>query len=348
MKIRFCAALMVLALAACDTPPAAVAAPISCASGSIAGQGSSAQDNALAAWIRDYQIACPAATIGYSSAGSGAGIKTFNNGTGDFAGSDSPLAAADQSRADARCRTGPAVHLPMVAGPIALAYTVAGVAGLQLRPATVAKIFAGTVITWNDRAIAADNPGVALPATRIVPVHRLDNSGTTANFTAFLAATAPADWKFPGASAWPAPGGLARKGSNGVTEAISGTDGAIGYVESSYARFHELPTARIGNGAGEFAPLTDNGAALTVAGAKVTGTGSDLRLAVDFRTGAAGAYPIVLVTYEIVCGAGSAPLVKSFLGYAAGPAGQAALTRIGYAPLPESLRARVAAAITHL
>ena len=344
--VRALGVLLLVAVAACDTPPAAPPAPIACAAGTIAGQGSSAQANALAAWIRDYQIACPAATVAYASVGSGAGIKTFLIGTGDFAGSDSPLTPADQPRADARCRTGPAVHLPMVVGPIALAYNLAGVDGLRLRPATVARIFAGTVTVWNDPAIAADNPGAALPATRIAPVHRSDNSGTTANFTAFLAATAA--WPFPSAPAWPAPGGLPRKGSNGVTEAITRTDGAIGYVEASYARFHELPTARIGNAAGEFTPLTDDAAARTVATAKVTGTTADLRLAIDYRTPTPGAYPIVLVTYEIVCGAGAAPLTKSFLRYAAGPAGQATLTRVGYAPLPESLRSRVAAAVAHL
>jgi phosphate transport system substrate-binding protein len=151
VKIRVIALSAILVLGACDTPPVAPAAPIACAAGTIAGQGSSAQANALAAWIRDYQIACPAATIAYAGVGSGAGIKTFLIGTGDFAGSDSPLTAADQSRADARCRTGPAVHLPMVVGPIALAYTIAGVGDLRLRPATVARIFAGTVTTWNDR-----------------------------------------------------------------------------------------------------------------------------------------------------------------------------------------------------
>jgi phosphate transport system substrate-binding protein len=345
------AVLALAALAACDSPPPAADA-VSCAAGSIKAQGSSAQTNAVNAWIRNYQVSCPEATIEYESTGSGAGLRAFIAGTGDFAGTDSPLAAADQPAADARCRTGPAIHLPMVVGPIALAYNVAGVGDLRLRPATIAKIFAGAVTGWNDPAIAADNPGVALPSTKIRTVHRSDGSGTTDNFTGFLAATAGGDWTFGGDSAWPAPGGIARRGSNGVSATIARTDGAIGYIEASYARFHNLATARIGNGAGEFVALTDEAAGRTVAGAQNTGTGGDLQLRIDYGTSAAGAYPIVLVTYEVVCRtgtpAGSLALVKSFLTYTVSPAGQAAATRLGYAPLPEQLRSRVAAAVAEL
>jgi hypothetical protein len=122
----------------------------------------------------------------------------------------------------------------------------------------------------------------------------------------------------------------------------------LGYVEASYARFHNLPIARVGNAAGEFAELTDDSAGRTVAGAKITGTDGDLRLAIDYSTRTPGAYPLVLVTYEVVCRTGAPPLVKSFLTYASSPAGQAVATTLGYAPLPESLRAKVAAAVAAL
>ena len=354
-----------VALVGCSaqSPAPSPEVAISCAAGSIKAQGSSAQTNAVNAWIRDYQVSCPGATLEYDSVGSGAGLTDFIAGTGDFAGSDSPLSAADQPKADARCKSGPAIHLPMVVGPIALAYNVAGVGDLRLRPATVAKIFAGSVTAWNDPAIKADNPGAALPSTKIRPVHRSDRSGTTDNFTRFLAAAAPADWTHghdanwpgfsapsvgPGAGSSRAPGGLTEKGSNGVSAAVAQTDGAIGYVEWSYAEFHNLATARIGNGAGEFVPLTDAAAGRTVAGAKITGTGADLQLSIDYRGTAAGAYPIVLVTYEVVCTAGAPGLAKSFLAYTASPAGQAAATRLGYAALPEELRQKVATAVARL
>ncbi|GIM92210.1 phosphate ABC transporter substrate-binding protein PstS [Paractinoplanes toevensis] len=348
MKLRALGLIALVTLAGCSAPRPAAAAPISCASGKITGQGSSAQANAVSAWIRNYQVSCADATVEYASVGSGAGLAAFIAGAGDFAGTDSPLSAADQSRANARCAQAPAIHLPMVVGPIALAFNVAGVDSLRLTPATIAQIFTGRITTWNDPSIIRDNPAAALPATPIRPVHRSDNSGTTDNFTKFLAATAAPNWPHGSGSTWKAPGGLAQKGSNRVVSTIERSDGAIGYVEASYARFHHLPTARVGNAAGEFTAPTDAAAGNMVDGAKLTGTGGDLQLAIDYGTGSAGAYPLVLVTYEVVCKAGASPLVKSFLTYASSPTGQTAATRLGYAPLPSTLRTRVANAVATL
>ena len=339
--------LVLLAVSGCDSagPPSAEA--ISCAPGTVAGQGSSAQANAVSAWIKNYQVSCADATISYSSVGSGAGVTAFIGGSGDFAGTDSALSAADQPRAAQRCGSA-AIHLPMVVGPIALAYNVAGVDSLRLSPATVAQIFGGRITRWNDAAVARDNPGVALPATPVRTVHRSDKSGTTDNFTKFLAGAAGENWSYGSGSAWPAPGGVAALGSNRVVSTIERADGAIGYVEASYARFHDLPTARVGNAAGDFVGLTDEAAGLMVAGARVTGTGGDLQLSVDYKSAVAGAYPLVLVTYEVVCQRGTGPLVKSFLGYAASPAGQEAAVQLGYAPLPEALREKVVGAVAAL
>jgi phosphate transport system substrate-binding protein len=349
MKTARLALLAVVAVAGCSTAaPAPAPATISCAAGSIAAEGSSAQVNAVNTWIRDYQVSCPSATVAYDRVGSGAGLRDFIAGTGDFAGSDSALTAADQPAANARCKTGSAIHLPMTVGPVALAYTVAGVSDLRLRPATIAKIFTGAITRWDDPAVKADNPQAVLPSTAIRPVHRADSSGTTDNFTRFLASTAPADWSLGSSSTWPAPGGIAAKGSNRVSAAIAQTDGAIGYVEWSYAEFHNLSTARVGNGAGEFVALTAAAAAKTVASATAAGKGGDLQLTIDYGTKAAGAYPIVLVTYEVVCSSGSKPLVKSFLAYTSSTAGQAAASRLGYAPLPEELRVKVASAVSRL
>jgi phosphate transport system substrate-binding protein len=345
--MRRFALFLVLGLAACDASQPVRASSIACASGSITGQGSSAQATAVTTWIKNYQVACSSATIEYAAVGSGAGVTTFVGGKGNFAGSDSPLNGTSKRQASARCG-GPALHLPMVVGPIALAYNVAGVDDLRLKPATIARIFGGTITAWNDPAIAADNPGAVLPTTPIRTVHRSDSSGTTDNFTKFLAATAGSSWPAGSGSTWKAPGGTAAQGSNGVVETIERTEGAIGYVEASYARFHELPAARVGNAAGEFPALTDEAAGAQVAGARVVGSGNDLELSVDYTTARAGAYPIVLVTYEIVCAKGAGPLVKSFFAYAVSPAGQAAATRLGYAPLPDALRTKVTAAVSAL
>lgn len=341
MTLRAAVVALLLLVAGCDAP-AGPGAPIACAAGAAIGQGSSAQTNAINAWIKDYQIACPDATIEYNSSGSGAGVRAFLAGTGDFAGTDIPLTGSDQQRADARCGTGQAIHLPLVIGPIALAHNVAGIEDLRLSPPTIAKIFSGRVTTWNDTAIIGDNPGRDLPATRIRVVHRSDASGTTDNFLRYLTAAAPADWPYGTGGEWPLPGGLGQRGSHRVAAAIARTDGAIGYVESSYARVNDLATATVGTTGGEFAAPVDHAVALTVATARVTG---DLRLEIDHAAATGGAYPIVQVTYELLCRPAIPQTARSFLAYAASDAGQRAVERAGHAPLPASLRSRVAQAL---
>ncbi|MDM4721048.1 phosphate ABC transporter substrate-binding protein PstS [Micromonospora sp. WMMA1363] len=323
-----------------------------CATGTLNAQGSSAQKNAVDEWIKAYQQKCSDARINYEPSGSGAGIEAFIAGTADFAGSDSALKEDEQPKADARCDTGKAINLPMVIGPVAIAYNLNGVDDLQLQPATLAKIFAGKITKWDDAAIKADNPDATLPSTAINAVHRSDSSGTSANFTDFLSKTAEADWTFGKAKEWKAPGGTGAAKSDGVASAIKNQDGSIGYVEWSYAENGGLKMAKVGNGAGEFAALTAEAAGKTIQGATVEGQGNDLKMKIDYNTKEAGAYPIVLVTYEIVCEKGIAadklPLVKGFLGHAASTEGQADLTELGYAPLPETVRAKVETAVKSL
>ncbi|MEV1285880.1 phosphate ABC transporter substrate-binding protein PstS [Micromonospora sp. NPDC049679] len=351
----------VVALSACGSDnnapsgtssSASGSAAANCATGTLNAQGSSAQKNAMAEWIKAYQQQCSGVTINYEPSGSGAGIQAFIAGTADFAGSDSALKDDEQPKADAKCVGGKAIHLPMVIGPIAVVYNVPGVDNLQLKPATIAQIFAGKVTKWDDAAIKADNPSAKLPATPIQAVHRSDESGTTDNFTNFLTKTAEKDWTFGKSKAWKAPGGSGAKGSDGVASAVKQANGAIGYVEMSFADNSGLNSAKVGNGAGEFVELTPESAGKTIAGATVTGEGDDLKMSVDYSTKEAGAYPIVLVTYEIVCGKGLAadklPLVKGFLGYAASTDGQSTLTELGYAPLPDSVRAKVETAVKNL
>jgi phosphate transport system substrate-binding protein len=350
-----------LALAACgsdntDLAGAGNASPgakADCATGSLTAQGSTAQKNAMDEWIKNYQQRCPGATINYQGTGSGAGVQAFIGGTADFAGSDSALKDGDeQANANKRCGGANAVNLPMVTGPIAVVVNLDGARDLQLRPATIAKIFAGTARTWDDAAIKADNPGASLPSTPILAVHRSDSSGTTDNFTRFLAATAGSDWTYGSDKVWKAPGGQAEKGSDGVATSVKRSTGAIGYVEWSFAQVNNLATAKVGNGAGEFVTLTAESAGKTVAGAQVAGTGNDLKLKIDYATKQAGAYPIVLVSYEIVCERGTPAeklrLLRSFLTYTASADGQAALARLGYAPLPEPVRTKVESAVAAL
>ncbi|WP_018503399.1 phosphate ABC transporter substrate-binding protein PstS [Parafrankia discariae] len=350
------AAAALLSLAACgsddnsDTDTTTGAAPstaaggIDCAKGSITGSGSSAQKNAMDEWVSAYQDECDGATINYQGSGSSTGRQQFIDKQVTFAGSDSALKDAQKTAADARCTGGAAVDIPMVVGPIALIYNLDGVDKLNLSASNVAKIYSGAITKWNDPAIVADNDGVSLPDAPIQSIHRSDGSGTTDNFTKFLKGAAAADWTFEGGSDWTAPGGQGAKGSDGVTSTVKSTPNAIGYVELSYAENASLPTALIGNAADEFVEVSTDAASIGISSAKVA-EGDDLKLTFDYTTATKGAYPIYLATYEIACTTGTpadqAPLLKSFLTYISSEAGQSAIADLGYAPLPDTIAAKV-------
>lgn len=333
--------------------PSGSSGSIACAAGTINASGSTAQANAMSQWIKEYQTACANATINYGGGGSGQGITDFVNAQTAFAGSDSPLNPAkdEPAKADARCTTGKAVNLPMVAGPIAVVYNVPGVTSLTLTPSVLAKIYSGAITTWNDPAIAAVNSGVTLPSSTITTVHRSDSSGTTDNVTRYLDAAAKADWTFGHDKQWKATGGQGSKGSDGVSATVKSTPNTIGYVEFSYATNSNLAYAKIDNGAGAV-ELTTDAIGKAVAAATVTGTGDDLSLKLDYATKAAGAYPILLVTYEITCEQGlsgdQAALTKSFLTYTSSADGQAKLAGLGYAPLPTEIQKKVQAVVAKI
>lgn len=319
-------------------------------SGTINAAGSSAQANAIDEWKKNFQQANSGVSVNYQPSGSGAGVQAFIQGTVAFAGSDSALKddKGEPAQADARCKTGKAINIPMVTGPVAVVYNLPGVEGLQLSPKTIGGIFNSKITKWDDAAIKADNPDAKLPSTPIQAFHRSDESGTSDNFTKFLAKTA--DWPYEPAKAWPAEAkGQGAKGSDNIAQSVKSTAGAISYVELSYAENSSLAKAKVANGSGEFVELTPESAAKTVEAAEITGQGNDLKLSIDYATKAAGAYPIVLVTYEITCEKGLTPeeakLVKSFLGYTASDEGQQALTGLGYAPLPATVLAKVRTAV---
>ena len=335
-----------------STASSSASAP-TCSSGKLNAQGSTAQTNAINQWIKDYQAACSGATITYNPTGSGAGVTGFNAGQNDFVGSDSALSTdpAKHEYADAQKRCGSApMDLPMVVGPIAIAYKLNGVDKLVLNGPTIAKIFLGKIKTWNDPAIAALNSGVNLPSTNISVIYRSDSSGTTQNFEKYLAATAPDIFtSTPDKDSSKA--GFAGQGkakSQGVSAAIAATEGSIGYDEYSFAVSSSLQTASIDNGGGPVELSKDTAsAAAQAATVKASGAG-DLSLKIDYATKTAGAYPLILVTYEIVCtkysNAGVGTLVKNFLNYTA-TGGQTALAQLGYAPLPSALQTQVLASI---
>jgi phosphate transport system substrate-binding protein len=324
------------------------AAGFTCATGTLRSSGSTAQGKVMAELITSYNAKCGATIGDYGGGGSGKGVTDFVSGQTDFGGSDSALKDDDRAAArDKRCEASDAIDLPMVTGPIAVAYHLSGVDKLVLTPNVLSGIFGGTITTWNDAAISAINPGVTLPDLAISTVHRAEDSGTTDNFTKYLAAAG--GWTFEGGKAWTAPGGIGAQGSDGVAKAVADTEGSIGYVEWGFATQEKLAMAEIDNGSGPVA-LTAESAGKAVAAATVVGTDGDLALKLDYATSEAGAYPIILVTYEIVCAGGNgdaAPLLKSFLGYAVTD-GQALFADLGAAPLPESIRAQVETAVQAL
>ncbi|MEW2488936.1 phosphate ABC transporter substrate-binding protein PstS [Streptomyces sp. NPDC048411] len=322
------------------------------AKGQLLASGSSAQKNAMDLWVKDYMAGCKGVEINYKASSSGEGIIAFNQGTVGFAGSDSALKPEEVADSKKVCKTGQGINLPMVGGPIAIGFHLEGVDSLTLDAPTLAKIFDSKIKKWNDPAIAKLNKGAKLPDKAIQAFHRSEDSGTTQNLGKYLAATAPNDWKYEPEKKWPAPGGQAASGSAGVAAQVKQVDGSIGYFELSYASSQSISTVDINTGGSAPVKATPENASKAIAAAKIKGTGKDLALDLDYTTKAEGAYPIVLVTYEVVCDSGNKaetlPTVKSFLNYTASDEGQKVLTEAGYAPIPTEINAKVRDTIASL
>ena len=320
------------------------------AKGQLLADGSSAQKNAIDAWVKNFSQAC-GVQINYKGSGSGAGVTAFTQGQVAFAGSDSALKPEEVTASKKVCSGGQGIDLPMVGGPIALGYNVPGVDSLVLDAPTIAKIFDSKITNWNDAAIKKLNPTAKLPNLKIQAFHRSDESGTTDNFTKYLIAATPSNWKYSGGKAWQAKGGQSAPQSAGVAQQVKQTSGAIGYFELSYVA-DGIKAVSVDTGASKpVAPSTESATA-DIAAAKVVGTGKDLSLKLDYNTKAEGAYPMTLVTYEIVCDKGNKadtlPATKAFLRYIASEDGQKILSTINYAPVPDEIIAKVRTTIEGL
>jgi phosphate transport system substrate-binding protein len=312
---------------------------------SVTAEGSTAQQNAIAEFNKVWGQVCSGKTLAYNPTGSGAGVDQFIAKQVDFAGSDSALSDDQKPKAAQRCGGNEAWNLPLVFGPVAMAYNIDGVDKLVVNGEVLAKIFQGQITKWNDPAIAALNSGTNLPDTDIKPVYRSDSSGTTDNFQKYLAAAAPQTWTKGSGKEFQGGAGEGAQKSSGVVQAIQATPGSIGYVEKSPAAAANLKTAEIDSGAGPVA-LTDDSTKAAVAAAKIQGTGNDLTLDLNalYASKEAGVYPLMLATYEVVCSKGydadTAAAVKSFLTVSANQ-GQANLSPAGYVPLPDSFKERL-------
>jgi len=322
-------------------------------SGQVAGAGASSQEAAQEAWIANFEAEQADVTMSYDPVGSGGGREQFIAGGVAFAGTDAAVSSEEDelNKAIKRCAPGELIEIPAYVSPIAVVYNLPEVEELQLSPETVAKIFNQEITEWNDKAIAADNPGVELPDTRITPVNRSDESGTTENFTEYLSEVVPSVWTHEVSGDWPVKGGEAASGTSGVVEAVSAGEGAIGYADASQAGELGVATIKVGN---EYIAPTPEAAAKILEASpedKEVKEGQYMfPYDLDRKTTQAGTYPIVLVSYLLACtqygSEDEANTVKAFLEYVVSPEGQeAAAENAGSAPLSEALTQKVTPAV---
>jgi phosphate transport system substrate-binding protein len=317
--------------------------------------GSTAQKNAIEQFVYAYIHACPGHTLDYNANGSGAGMKLFLGNQVDLAGSDSPMdpSKGQPDRAAERCGS-PAWDLPVVFGPIAVTFNISGVSALNLDGPTVARIFNGAITRWDDPAIKALNAGASLPSTPIHVVFRGDQSGTTDNFQKYLDAASNGAWGKGAGQTFNGGVGEGASGNDGTSQAMKKTDGSITYTEWSFAVGHQLNMAQIITSAGPNpVAITTDSVGKTIAGASFKGQGNDLVVDTSsfYKPTEIGAYPIVLVTYEIVCSkypdAPTGTAVKAFMQATIGD-GQNGLDEYGYIPLPSSFQSKLESVVNDI
>jgi phosphate transport system substrate-binding protein len=287
-------------------------------------------------WFDEYAKVDPSARFNYQSIGSGGGQKQILAQTVDFGASDGPMSDDNLAKAPSKL-----LHVPTVAGAVVVTYNLPGSPPLKLDGPTIAEIFQGKVTSWNDPKIAALNPGVKLPGTDVVVVHRSDGSGTSYIFTDFLSSVSK-EWEtHVGRNTsvkWPT--GLGAKGNEGVAGQVKQLPGTIGYVELAYAHQNKLPAAEIKNSSGAFIAPSLESISEALATAKIP---EDFRFSMVNPPGAK-AYPIAgatwLLVYQQQKDAEKGKKLVEFLNWAL-TKGESLASGLDYAPLPAELQARV-------
>ncbi|MGD7734026.1 phosphate ABC transporter substrate-binding protein PstS [Propionibacteriaceae bacterium G57] len=329
---------------------------LACPAGKVNGGGSSAQDIAMQALTQAYNTACGGAgQVVYTKSGSGAGIKDFYNKQLQWAGSDSALKSkagkdgvVETEKVKERCAGNAGWNLPLIVGPVAFAYNLPGVNDLVLTPSVMMDIFNGKVTSWDAAEIKALNPSATLPAKKINVFFRDDESGTTENVSKYLKAAAPDKFTKETSKKYFGTAGEGKQGTQGVADAVKATEGGFGYMEWKYATDAKLGVSSIDNGDGAV-KLTAASAGAAMDKAEVKGEGNDLVVSLKYTGLGKDVYPMVMVTYEIVCSAGlpaaEGALMKDFLTYASSEQAQATLEAQGYAPLPAAMLTKVQTAV---
>jgi len=301
---------------------------------SLKGTGATFPNVLYQAWIQVYKQHVPGVSISYQGVGSGQGISDFIKYLTDFGGTDAAI-----SEARVKSEAPDALHVPMVMGGVVPTYNLPGITTLRFSPASLVGIYVGSITSWDDPRIAADNPGVKLPSTDITVVYRSDGSGTTSIWTDYLTKVS-VDWKSKvGAGTtvrWPT--GIGAPGNAGVASTVKQTEGAIGYVELIYALANKLPYGPVKNAAGNY--VTPSLESVTAAASGIVYPES-LAVSITNPPGA-NAYPIAGFTYILLRAntykdAIKAQALTDFL-YWGLTEGQGAANRLGYAPLPTQAR----------
>jgi phosphate transport system substrate-binding protein len=320
-------------------------------SGTVVGGGASSQQAAQETWVAGFQSDHPNSNVEYDPAGSGAGRDMFIAGGATFAGSDRAFHADEIEASDFEaCAPGSSIiELPAYIAPIVVVFVLDGITSLDLDADTIARIFAGDITTWNDPAIAEQNPGVTLPETRVTPVHRSDESGTTENFTEYLAEAAPDAWPYEPDGVWPFNGGEAAQGTSGVVDTVRNGTGTIAYVDASRAEGLGLVSVKVGD---EYVPYSARAAAAIVDASPVEPgrQPGDLAIELDRTSTETGVYPVVLISYLIGCAeypdAAQGELVREYFSYVISEeAQQRAAEFAGSAPISAELRTQAEEAV---
>ena len=314
-------------------------------SGTLNGSGSTLQLTYQEAAISAFKTVQSGMTVNYGAGGSGKGRTDLASGVVNYAASDSPIPAAELSTFNGKT----VLYFPDVIAPVTVSYNLSGLSKpLQLSAPVIASIFQGKITTWNNSAIAADNPGVTLPSTPITIAVRSDSSGTTQNFTQFLVDATGDGWTLGTSSTikWPATA-RAGNGNGGVASIIKSTPGAVGYVDYSDAKATGLTFASIKNEAGAYVAPSVAGA--SAAASQVT-VKPNLTFSAIWAPGASS-YPIsaqsYVLVYETQPNANDASMNKAWVGYLIGD-GQKLLPALGFAPLPPSIDSMATAQLSKI
>jgi phosphate transport system substrate-binding protein len=349
-----CAGMLIAACSSSSTPStttssggtssgstdAYLTADLKASGAQLTGAGSTFVEPVFTKAFYAYSAKNPAVTVNYQAVGSGAGITAFQGGTVNFGASDVPMSASDLAKVPASY--GGVLQVPDTLGGVTLSYNLPGVkSGLKLDGPTIAEIFQGTISKWNDPAITALNPGIALPNQTITTVHRSDGSGTTYIFTSYLSTVSPAWAAGPGKGktvVWPA-ASVGSSGNSGVAGSVKSTPYSIGYVELAYALQNHFTYAAVKNAAGAYV-LPSLTSVAADASQKPDVTASDFSIV---NEPGSGSYPIAGYSWALIAqkqanAITGKSLIQMLDWVTHTGGGQDQASSLGYVPLPANIQ----------